>query len=117
MLVTSIFSFSHNVSHKALNNKVGKKQTTVKKLLLGPFQCFGLLGVNGAGKSTTFKILTGTIEATRGEAWLLGNRYTIILSSTVLGAPHIMCLDGYLHSHAIFLTFYKISYYRRRYFL
>ncbi|KAL4707180.1 hypothetical protein ACJJTC_013449 [Scirpophaga incertulas] len=29
-------------------------------------ECFGLLGVNGAGKSTTFKMLTGDEVPTRG---------------------------------------------------
>lgn len=31
-------------------------------------QCFGLLGVNGAGKSTTFKILNGEIPPSSGYA-------------------------------------------------
>lgn len=30
-------------------------------------EVFALLGVNGAGKSTTFKILTGEVEPTRGN--------------------------------------------------
>ena len=29
-------------------------------------ECFALLGVNGAGKSSTFKVLTGEIEPTSG---------------------------------------------------
>nr|XP_035109261.2 ATP-binding cassette sub-family A member 13 isoform X1 [Callithrix jacchus] len=33
-------------------------------------ECFGLLGVNGAGKSTTFKILSGEISPTSGHAFL-----------------------------------------------
>ena len=35
-------------------------------------ECFGLLGVNGAGKSTTFKILTGDISMTSGTAIIAG---------------------------------------------
>lgn len=31
---------------------------------------FGLLGVNGAGKSTTFKMLTGELEPTSGSAYI-----------------------------------------------
>lgn len=31
---------------------------------------FGLLGVNGAGKSTTFKMLTGELRPTSGNAWI-----------------------------------------------
>lgn len=30
-------------------------------------ECFALLGVNGAGKSTTFKSLTNVVTPTRGE--------------------------------------------------
>lgn len=41
-------------------------------------QCFGLLGVNGAGKTSTFKMLTGDSVVTGGEAYLAGKRYLII---------------------------------------
>lgn len=37
-------------------------------------QCFGLLGVNGAGKTSTFKMLTGDSIVTSGEAYLAGKR-------------------------------------------
>ena len=35
-------------------------------------ECFGFLGVNGAGKSTTFGMLTGSIAPTSGDALLHG---------------------------------------------
>mmetsp|Transcript_14544 Transcript_14544/g.22591 ORF Transcript_14544/g.22591 Transcript_14544/m.22591 type:complete len:120 (+) Transcript_14544:4131-4490(+) len=35
-------------------------------------ECFALLGVNGAGKSTTFKSLTNVIDPTNGEVRILG---------------------------------------------
>lgn len=35
-------------------------------------ECFGLLGLNGAGKSTTFKILTGELDASSGSAFING---------------------------------------------
>ena len=35
--------------------------------------CFGLLGVNGAGKSTTFKMLTAEIFPTAGDAYIEGS--------------------------------------------
>src|SRR5437763_16456760 len=37
-------------------------------------EVFGLLGPNGSGKSTTIKLLLGLIFATRGMAWVLGER-------------------------------------------
>ncbi|XP_053687488.1 phospholipid-transporting ATPase ABCA3-like [Sabethes cyaneus] len=35
-------------------------------------ECFGLLGVNGAGKTSTFKMLTGDEGISYGEAWVKG---------------------------------------------
>ncbi len=35
-------------------------------------QCLGLLGTNGAGKSTTIKIITGQISATSGQVKIFG---------------------------------------------
>lgn len=35
-------------------------------------ECFGLLGVNGAGKSSTFKIMTGDERITFGKAYVKG---------------------------------------------
>jgi ABC-type multidrug transport system ATPase subunit len=35
-------------------------------------ECFALLGVNGAGKSTTFKSLTNVVEPTAGKINILG---------------------------------------------
>lgn len=44
------------------------KAVTGLWLRVWPGECFGLLGVNGAGKSTTFKILTGEVAADTGDA-------------------------------------------------
>lgn len=35
-------------------------------------ECFALLGVNGAGKSTTFKSLTNVVTPTKGEVQIHG---------------------------------------------
>ncbi|XP_041647195.1 phospholipid-transporting ATPase ABCA1 isoform X1 [Cheilinus undulatus] len=51
--------------------KAGKKPA-VNRLCLGipRGECFGLLGVNGAGKTSTFRMLTGDTTVTFGEAFL-----------------------------------------------
>ncbi|KAF6216176.1 hypothetical protein GE061_000516 [Apolygus lucorum] len=43
-------------------------------------ECFGLLGVNGAGKSTTFGMLTGSVIPTRGDARIM--KYSLSGSRT-----------------------------------
>lgn len=52
-----------------------KKETVVNNLNLEieEGQLFSLLGVNGAGKSTTIKMLSCLISATDGDAFLLGD--------------------------------------------
>ncbi|UYV63452.1 ABCA2 [Cordylochernes scorpioides] len=60
----------------------------VDRLCLGipKGECLGLLGVNGAGKSTTFKMLTGDTSITAGDAFL--NSYSI-QSELNLAQQHI----------------------------
>jgi len=51
-----------------------KKHLAVKKLTLGinKGECFGLIGVNGAGKTTSFKMITGEIPITAGDVTVGG---------------------------------------------
>ncbi|XP_058835896.1 phospholipid-transporting ATPase ABCA3-like isoform X2 [Topomyia yanbarensis] len=41
-------------------------------LAVNNYECFGLLGANGAGKTSTFKILTGDEKMSSGDAWICG---------------------------------------------
>lgn len=49
-----------------------KPHVAVEKLSFGlnPGECFALLGVNGAGKSTTFKVLTQEIVPSEGDIYI-----------------------------------------------
>ncbi|KAM6919010.1 retinal-specific phospholipid-transporting ATPase ABCA4-like [Xenentodon cancila] len=57
---------------------VGRKRAAVDRICVGvpAGECFGLLGVNGAGKTTSFKMLTGDTDVTSGEATVAG--YSIL---------------------------------------
>ncbi|KAH3872038.1 phospholipid-transporting ATPase ABCA3-like isoform X2 [Dreissena polymorpha] len=54
---------------KCYNNHVAVNQISIG---IPEGECFGLLGVNGAGKTSTFKMLTGDETLTSGAAFLNG---------------------------------------------
>ncbi|CAB3983284.1 ATP-binding cassette sub-family A member 2 isoform X4 [Paramuricea clavata] len=60
-----------NLTKVYFSKKTGN-HLAVDRLCLGIQQgeCFGLLGVNGAGKTSTFKMLTGDTSVTSGDAYL-----------------------------------------------
>ena len=45
-------------------------------LLVQKYECFGLLGLNGAGKTTIFKMLTGEETLTSGVVLIKDNNIT-----------------------------------------
>ena len=59
---------------KAYTTLCGKPFLAVERISFGLDygECFALLGVNGAGKSTTFKSLTGDVLATTGKITIAG---------------------------------------------
>ncbi len=58
----------------------GGVKVAVKNLTLGipRGQCFGLLGMNGAGKSTSLGALSGDIVPTQGEIFL--NKFNLAVN-------------------------------------
>ncbi|KAL0111880.1 hypothetical protein PUN28_013230 [Cardiocondyla obscurior] len=64
-------------------------------------KCFGLLGVNGAGKSTTFKMLTTEIIPTAGKIILKGEEIGAgpLCNGEVGYCPQSDALDGFLTPH------------------
>ena len=57
-----------------LRKVYGRDKVAVENLSIGipNRECFGLLGVNGAGKTSTFSMLTGDASMSGGEAFLCG---------------------------------------------
>jgi ATP-binding cassette, subfamily A (ABC1), member 3 len=64
---------NHNLVMKNVS-RYYKDFLAVNQLCIGikHSECFGLLGVNGAGKTSTFKMLTGDIKISHGESWVQG---------------------------------------------
>ncbi|XP_051871428.1 ATP-binding cassette sub-family A member 13-like [Pristis pectinata] len=93
----------HNLkkSYHFLNRNVNAVRGITMGVPIG--ECFGLLGVNGAGKTSTFKILTGDIGPSSGHATirtLAGTEQDIVGSSidgTLIGyCPQYDALDDLL---------------------
>lgn len=63
--------------------------------------CFGIFGVNGAGKSTTFKMLTTEIRPTAGSIFLNGSEVGAgpLCNGKVGYCPQSDALDGFLTPH------------------
>ncbi|XP_059481121.1 phospholipid-transporting ATPase ABCA1-like isoform X2 [Neocloeon triangulifer] len=59
-------------------------------------ECFGLLGVNGAGKSTTFRMLTGSAPPTEGDALLGGSRLKMNRRNFLSGLGYCPQFDAHL---------------------
>lgn len=64
---------NYNIILKDLT-KYYKNFLAVNGICLGvkKYECFGFLGVNGAGKTSTFKMITGDTNITSGNAWIQG---------------------------------------------
>nr|XP_047932357.1 ATP-binding cassette sub-family A member 13 [Anser cygnoides] len=75
-----------------------KKNIAVENISLGipRGECFGLLGTNGAGKSTTFKMLTGEIIPSAGRAVI---RTPTGSEMDILSASSEGVLIGYCPQH------------------
>ncbi len=76
------------IQTKALTKRY-KDVTAVDRLdlTIEKGQLFSLLGINGAGKSTTIKMLSTLVSPTSGDAWLMG-------SSIVTQAQQVKAIIG-----------------------
>ena len=63
---------SHPNLCKVMDRSRSRKLPWALTLGLPKGECFGFLGINGAGKTSTLNILTGAQLPTSGDAWLAG---------------------------------------------
>ena len=72
--------------------------------------CYGLIGANGAGKSTFLKVLSGELEPTSGEVHIKkGMRISVLKQNqklvlhgllSLLRSDHLVCGVFHRHRHA-----------------
>lgn len=69
----------------------------------------GVIGRNGAGKSTMFKILCGLIEDYEGKSLIFGEKSSIKLSERISYLPEVRGLDSrrFVLEHLVELVMYK----------
>ncbi len=73
--------YSSNLKSKGPKKK-NKKSLDNFTICLKEDEIFGLLGINGAGKTTFFSILTGIYEPTSGSAFIRGHSIKAELDSS-----------------------------------
>ncbi|MFI2858019.1 ABC-F family ATP-binding cassette domain-containing protein [Paenibacillus sp. JSM ZJ436] len=65
-----------------------------------PGNCYGLIGANGAGKSTFLKILSGEIEANQGEVHMTPNERMAVLKQNHYEYDQYRVLETVIMGHA-----------------
>lgn len=65
-----------------------------------PGNCYGIIGANGAGKSTFLKVLSGEIEPSEGEVYLSGKERLGILKQDHYQYDDIKVLDTVIRGNA-----------------
>lgn len=64
-----------------------------------PGNCYGLIGANGAGKSTFLKILSGEVEQTAGEVIIDSNERIAVLSQDQFAFDEYEVIDTVIMGH------------------
>lgn len=77
----------------------GRKLFEDVNIKFTPGNCYGLIGANGAGKSTFLKILAGKIDSTEGEVILGPNQRLSFLEQDHFAYPNEVALDVVMMGH------------------
>ncbi|BDA45751.1 probable ATP-binding cassette sub-family A member 3 [Coccomyxa sp. Obi] len=78
---------------------------------VGEGECFGLLGVNGAGKTTAFRLLTGELRPDEGDAFVAGHsiRSQLAAARQQLGyCPQFSALPGALTGREVLRMYARL---------
>lgn len=98
--VTKVYESSH------LGRTLKSRGVEDLDLTVGDGEAFGLLGLNGSGKTTTFKLAMGLLEPTRGSVRVLGLPPSDPAAHEKIGfLPELPYFYSYLTPEEI-LTFY-----------
>ena len=65
-----------------------------------PGNCYGIIGANGAGKSTFLKVLSGEIDPTRGHILMAGGERLSVLAQDHFAFDEYTVLDTVLMGHS-----------------
>ncbi len=65
----------------------------------GPGNCYGIIGANGAGKSTFIKILAGDIDPTTGHIFITPGERMAVLKQNHFEFDHLSVLDTVIYGH------------------
>lgn len=77
----------------------GRKLYEDINLQFNPGNCYGVIGANGAGKSTFLKILSGELSPTTGEIFTEPNKRIATLSQDHFGFEEYQVLDTVIMGH------------------
>ena len=77
----------------------GRKLFEDVNIKFTPGNCYGLIGANGAGKSTFVKILSGVLEPTEGEVIFDKNKRMAVLNQNHFAHEEDKVLDVVLMGH------------------
>jgi ATPase subunit of ABC transporter with duplicated ATPase domains len=77
----------------------GRKLFSEVNLEFTKGNCYGIIGANGAGKTTFLKILTGEIEPTAGQVWLDPHWRLSILNQNQNAFDQFTVLETVLRGH------------------
>ena len=72
-----------------------------------PENCYGLIGANGAGKSTFLKILSGDIESTRGDVNIPKDKRISVLKQDQFAFDDYSVIDAVISGHDELYAVYK----------